>query len=56
MFQYSKKVKNNIISELIPMAIQYAGKVRSSISFFCGMFMCFAALETVAEWLQDHQH
>ena len=44
------------ISELIPMAIQYSGKVRSSLSFFLGMFLCFGALETVEEWLSEHSH
>ncbi|TPX72315.1 hypothetical protein SpCBS45565_g00626 [Spizellomyces sp. 'palustris'] len=44
------------IHELQPTAIKYAGKGIATVSFFAGMFVCFAALEAVNEWFGGHDH
>lgn len=48
------------IHELQPMAIRYSGKMAASVSFFFGMLICFAALETVEYYTAyldyDHHH
>jgi ZIP family zinc transporter len=44
------------IHELLPTAVQHAGKNRASVWFFVGMAVCWGALELVEVYFGGHGH